>query len=122
MDRDGKQIPLSFVLGIADFFFASAPVSDEVLSGSEEFSVDPEFLEERLRSYLDTMAQPHVTGRDLIEAGIEPGVQMGELLEYAHKLRLAGIDRESAMKQVLAQARKSREKESRRQKTGGKDS
>ena len=47
---------------------------------------------------------------------------MGELLEYAHKLRLAGIDRESAMKQVLAQARKSREKESRRQKTAEKDS
>ena len=101
-------------------YFAQA--DHPVVSGSEEFSGDPEFLEERLRSYLDTMAQPHVTGRDLIEAGIEPGEQMGELLDYAHKLRLAGIDRESAMKQVLAQARKSREKESRRQKTAGKDS
>ena len=101
-------------------YFAQA--DHPVVSGSEEFSGDPEFLEERLRSYLDTMAQPHVTGRDLIEAGIEPGEQMGELLDYAHKLRLAGIDRDSAMKQVLAQARKSREKESRRQKTAGKDS
>ena len=101
-------------------YFAQA--DKPVFSGSEKFSGDPDFLEERLRTYRDTMAEPYVTGRDLIEAGIEPGEYMGELLDYAHKLRLAGIDRDSALKQVLAQARKNREKESRRRKTAEKDS
>ena len=45
-------------------------------------------------------------GRDLIEAGLAPGKEFSELLAYAHKLRLAGIDKENALKQVLAQARK----------------
>ena len=56
------------------------------------------------------MAAPLVMGRDLIAAGLEPGVDFTELLEYAHKLRLAGIDEETALKQVLAYARK-KEKE-----------
>ena len=101
-------------------YFAQA--DKPVVSGSEEFSGDPGFLEERLRVYRETMAKPYVTCQDLTEAGIEPGEQMEELLEYAHKLRLAGIDRDLAMKQVLAQARKNREKESRRRKTVEKDS
>ena len=45
-------------------------------------------------------------GRDLIEAGLEPGEYFSELLEYAHKLRLADIEKENALKQVLAYARK----------------
>ena len=45
-------------------------------------------------------------GRDLIAAGLKPGEDFGELLEYAHKLRLAGIDKDTALKQVLAMARK----------------
>jgi tRNA nucleotidyltransferase (CCA-adding enzyme) len=101
-------------------YFAQA--DKPVFSGSEKFSGDPDFLEDRLRTYRETMAEPYVTGRDLIEAGIEPGEYMGELLDYAHKLRLAGIDRDSALKQVLAQARKNREKESRRRKAAEKDS
>ncbi|MBQ6315331.1 MAG: tRNA nucleotidyltransferase, partial [Mogibacterium sp.] len=60
--------------------------------------------------YKRTMEAPHVMGRDLIEAGLEPGDYFGELLEYAHKLRLAGIDKDLAMKQVLAYARKFRKK------------
>lgn len=101
-------------------YFAQA--DKPVVSGSDEFSGDPGFLEERLKAYRETMAAPHVTEQDLIEAGIGPGEQMRELLEYGHKLRLAGIGKESAMKQVLAQARKYREKESRRQKHSQKDS
>jgi tRNA nucleotidyltransferase (CCA-adding enzyme) len=93
-----------------------------VMSGTEKFSGDSEFLFERLRAYEETMAAPYVMGRDLIDAGLEPGENFAEILAYANKLRLAGIDKDTAMKQVLAQARKSREKESRRQKTAGKDS
>ena len=47
-------------------------------------------------------------GRDLIEAGLEPGEYYSELLAYAHKLRLAGIEKDAALKQVLAYARKKR--------------
>ena len=52
------------------------------------------------------MAKPYVQGRDLIEAGIEPSEKFGEYLEYAHKLRLAGVDKDAALKQTLAYARK----------------
>ncbi len=77
-----------------------------VKSGDTPFSGDAGFLSERLERYRETMAQPYVMGRDLIAAGLEPGENFGELLEYAHKLRLAGIDKETALKQVLAMARK----------------
>ena len=52
------------------------------------------------------MAKPYVTGQDLINAGLKPDDNFSEILGYAHKLRLAGIDKESAMKQALAYARK----------------
>ena len=64
------------------------------------------FLMERLTIFRDTMSKPYVMGRDLIEAGLRPGAEFTALLEYAHKLRLAGIPKESALKQTLAQAKK----------------
>ena len=76
-----------------------------VKAGDTPYSGDSEWLFERLRIYRETMAKPYVMGRDLIEAGLKPGENFGELLELAHKLRLAGIDKETALKQVLAQAR-----------------
>jgi tRNA nucleotidyltransferase (CCA-adding enzyme) len=81
-----------------------------VLAGSDEFSGDREFLLERLDEYNEIMARPYVMGRDLIAAGLEPGEDFTEILEYAHKLRLAGIEKESALKQTLSYARKLREK------------
>ena len=76
-----------------------------VFAGKETFSGDTEFLLERLAAYDEIMARPHVMGRDLIAAGLEPGEDFSEILEYAHKLRLAGIEKDLAMKQVLAYAR-----------------
>ena len=76
-----------------------------VFAGKETFSGDTEFLLERLAAYDEIMARPHVMGRDLIAAGLEPGEDFSEILEYAHKLRLAGIEKDQAMKQVLAYAR-----------------
>ena len=72
-----------------------------VMSGSTPFTGDSAFLFERLKAYQDTMAAPFVTGKDLIEAGLQPGEHFHELLAYAHKLRLAGIDKTTALKQVL---------------------
>ena len=64
------------------------------------------FLLERLEIYQNTMARPYVMGRDLIAAGLTPGENFSAILSYAHKLRLAGIPKEQALKQVLAFARK----------------
>ena len=66
------------------------------------------FLYERLETYRQRMAQPYVMGKDLIEAGLKPGSEFSEILQYAHKLRLAGVPKESALKQTLAYARKLR--------------
>ena len=64
------------------------------------------FFQDRLAIYRDYMSRPYVQGRDLIDAGLKPGEGFTEYLEFAHKLRLAGIDKTSALKQVLAMARK----------------
>ena len=63
------------------------------------------FLYERLAVYRELMERPYVMGRDLIEAGLKPGAEFTQILEYAHKLRLAGIDKESALKQTLGFSR-----------------
>ena len=52
------------------------------------------------------MSRPFVTGKDLIDAGITPNEKFSDYLAYAHKLRLAGVEKESALKQILAYARK----------------
>ncbi len=61
------------------------------------------FLLERLAIYREWMARPFVSGKDLIAAGLKPDEHFSALLQYAHKLRLAGVDKECAMKQVLSQ-------------------
>ena len=69
------------------------------------FDTEP-FLWERLAVYEEYMARPYVAGRDLVEAGLEPGKHFSEILAYANKLRLAGIEKGAALKQVLSFARK----------------
>lgn len=66
------------------------------------------FLRERLAIYREYMARPYVMGKDLIEAGLQPGRDFTEILAYAHKLRLAGVEKETALKQTLAYGRKLR--------------
>ncbi len=65
-----------------------------------------DFLTERLAIFKEYMSRPYVMGRDLIESGLKPGVRFSEYLSYAHKLRLAGIEKENALKQTLAYARR----------------
>ena len=65
-----------------------------------------EFLYERLKIFRELMAQPYVMGRDLIEAGLKPSTAFTDILDHAHKLRLAGIPKDSALRQTLAYARK----------------
>lgn len=69
------------------------------------------FLWERLERFRQTMAKPYVMGRDLIAQGLKPNAQFSEILNYAHKLRLAGIEKEDALKQTLAYAKTLSKKE-----------
>lgn len=64
------------------------------------------FLKERLALFRETMAAPFVAGKDLIDAGLSPDKNFTKLLDFAHKLRLAGIPKETALKQTLAYSRK----------------
>ena len=80
-------LPVSFAYGVGNF----SPVVEEILKGLPililAFGWKP-------------------TRRDLLEAGLTPGESFGDYLAYAHKLRLAGVPKESALKQTLAFARK----------------
>ena len=59
------------------------------------------FLFERYEIYKEYMARPYVNGDDLRKAGVEPDPYFRDYLAYARKLRLAGVDKESALKQTL---------------------
>ena len=61
-----------------------------------------DFLLNRLDLFNKTMSKPFVRGQDLIEAGLTPGKRFATLLAHAHKLRLAGVDKATALKQVVA--------------------
>jgi len=65
-----------------------------------------EFLMDRLAIFNDYMSRPYVMGKDLIDAGLKPGKEFTEILAHAHKLRLAGVPKEDALKQSLGFARK----------------
>lgn len=72
----------------------------------EEYAIMENKAKCALESYYEVMSRPFVAGKDLQEAGIKPGKHYGELLAFAHKLRLAGVSKEDALRQVLAMARK----------------
>ena len=59
-----------------------------------------EFLMERYNHYLEMMKKPYVSGDDLIELGYEPNAKFSKLIAYATKLRMAEVDKESALKQI----------------------
>lgn len=68
------------------------------------------FLRERLIYFHEVMARPYVKGADLVAEGFQPGTDFGEVLAYAHKLRLAGINKEDALRQTISFLQKMRRK------------
>ena len=76
--------------------------------GDEPYAETEAFLRQRLQLFRERMARPYVQGRDLVEAGVKPGKDFGEALRYAHKMRLAGVEKEAALVQTLAYLRKGR--------------
>ena len=66
--------------------------------------VDDSHSQERekfLELYTSRMSEPYLTGRDLISAGFEQGVRLGQALKYAHRLRLAGLSRDEQLVMTL---------------------
>ena len=63
-------------------------------------------LQKMLSVYEERMSSPYLTGKDLIEAGVEPGPVFGEALSYAHKLRLNGKSKEEQLRHTLGWIRK----------------
>lgn len=72
----------------------------------KQFKQDYEFLFDRLKTYEEYMARPYVSGDDLLKADLKANKSFKDILEYAHKLRLAGINKDDALKQVLVYVRK----------------
>lgn len=70
-------------------------------AGDWDFSENQSFFAEHFAVFQEMMARPYVMGRDLIQAGLKPDKNFGQLLAYAHKLRLAGVNKEEALKQTL---------------------
>ena len=56
---------------------------------------------EMLGIYHQRMSLDHVTGYDMIERGYCPGPQMKDMLDLAHKLQLAGIEKDPAIRQIM---------------------
>ena len=61
------------------------------------------FLLERLQDWREAAAQPMVTGEDLINAGLVPDERFSAMLKRARELRFAGLSKERALAQVLAE-------------------
>ena len=60
------------------------------------------YLHDRLVVYHQRMAMPCVMGTDLIQAGFQPGKIFKDALDYAHKLQLAGVRKEDALRHTIA--------------------
>ena len=69
---------------------------------AEAYAEAEALLHDRLSVYQTLMAQPGISGADLIAAGFSPGEQFHEALSLAHQLQLSGVGREQALPQVLA--------------------
>lgn len=67
-------------------------------------NTNEEFLMMRFERFNEIMSRPYVTEKDLIGVGITE--RLDEVLEYAHKLRLAGFDKDNTLRQCIPYARK----------------
>ena len=59
-----------------------------------------QMIRARFERFREMMARPHVTGADLIARGVQPGEEMGRMLEQAHRWRLAGMKKEEVLRQM----------------------
>lgn len=74
----------------------------------QDYTPTEAYLQEKLAAFHEIMSRPYVQGADLIAAGYAPGKDFGEALAYAHKMRLAGVKKEDALRQTAAYLQKER--------------
>lgn len=79
---------------------ASGKLDEPYNEGNERFLLD------RLEDYRRVVSKPMVTGEDLIKEGLKPGPQFSEWLERAKQLHFSGLDKQRALAQVVAEARR----------------
>lgn len=85
--------------------------ADALGCGTEKnYAPTQKTLEGMLEVYREIMARPFVQGVDLVEAGFQPGKDFAEALQYAHRLRVAGVEKKAALRQTAAFLSKLREK------------
>lgn len=85
--------------------------ADALGCGTEKnYAPTQKTLEGMLEAYREIMARPFVQGADLVEAGFQPGKDFAEALQYAHRLRVAGVEKKVALRQTAAFLSKLREK------------
>lgn len=70
-------------------------------SDTVEYEHAKTFLLQRLEIFNEYVQRPYVTGDDLVNCGIIPDKNFKTLLKYSHKLRLAGVNKETALKETL---------------------
>ena len=76
--------------------------ADALGCGTEKnYTPTEDVLRRMLEVYEARMSRPFVQGADLLEAGFQPGKDFSEALAYAHKLRLAGVEKEEALHQTI---------------------
>lgn len=68
------------------------------------------WLRERLEDYRKCLERPMVTGRDLIAAGLKPDERFGKLIARGRYLHFCGLEKQAALRQVLAEMNKMQEK------------
>ena len=74
----------------------------------QDYTPTEVYLQEKLNAFHEIMSRPYVQGADLIAAGFAPGKDFSEALAYAHKMRLAGVKKEDALRQTAAYLQKER--------------
>ena len=67
------------------------------------------WLRERLEDYRACLKRPMVTGQDLINAGLRPGKDFGELLRRGRMLHFSGLEKGVALRQLLGEYQKMQE-------------
>lgn len=84
-------------------------------AGSMRDENTEQFLKASLAEFHRIMERPYVMGADLIAAGWKPGPYFSELLGFSHKLRLAGVEKDAALRQTLAYAQGLEKKQEKKQ-------
>ena len=109
--RIGSMAKKRRKLALFRVFDKSAAPSDLILfcrCASRDPEAGKEGYMELMTGYLEKfdelMSRPFVSGKDLIDAGIEPGTTYSDILSFAHDLRLKGTEKSKALKLTVRYA------------------